>query len=172
MNTRLSKYWLHSLSTNDNYRTWDESLREIDYNIGSIDHSKSPLDAPKINNASAKDSTIRTVIHQIAAGTAPVDQTDDILALLKHRSDLSINDDSLFFRGRTVIPKSLQPAVLRLLHSTHYTEQSVFWLGMTKDIAKILPGQKTDCSALSVLLVTASCALCKVIRRLVEKTLG
>ena len=102
MNTRLSKYWLHSLSTNDNYGTWDESLREIDYIIGSIDDSKSPLDAPKINDASAKDSTIRTVIHQIAAGTAPVDQTDDILALLKHRSDLSINDDSLFFRGRTV----------------------------------------------------------------------
>ena len=145
-----------------------------------LDRRKSPLDAPKINDASAKDSTIRTVIHQIAAGTAPVDQTDDILALLKHRSDLSINDDSLFFRGRTAIPKSLQPAVLRLLHSAHQgvtsmtprAEQSVFWLGMTKDIAKILPGQKTDCSALSVLLVTASCALCKVITRLVEKTLG
>ena len=65
-------------------------------------------------------------------------------------------------------PKVFSTNRVMTLHSAHEAvtsktlraEQSVFWPGNIFAISFVMPSQKTDCSALRVILVTPWCALC------------
>jgi hypothetical protein len=67
---------------------------------------------------------------------------DDLRPYWNVRDEISISDGLLFKLDKIIVPKSLQPAMLKLLHDSHMgiektkarARQILFWPCMAKDI--------------------------------------
>ena len=67
---------------------------------------------------------------------------------VKYKDDLSVVDGVVTYKGRAVVPQSLQDEVLRALHRAHQGSTSmalraadtVWWPGMSGDIARVREG--------------------------------
>ena len=78
---------------------------------------------------------------------------DNLNKFKKHRQDLTSVEGIVLFKGRIVVPEVLRPQTLDALHSAHQgesgmilrTQQSVWWPGITSDIAS-KRAQCTDCN--------------------------
>ena len=86
--------------------------------------------------------------HAITNGCDDTTRQDPVISTIwQHRESLFTHDGVILYEDRVVIPQSLRPTVLDILHSAHRgtsamemrARATVFWPGMIADI------QKTSC---------------------------
>ena len=81
---------------------------------------KLPLTHLDVKNKSAKDPIISRVIHYAQFGWLTEKTLSSAFDLYKNRKvELGIDQDSLIWENRPIIPKTLQPKVLESLHEAH-----------------------------------------------------
>jgi hypothetical protein len=124
---------------------WDNSISDMTYVLSAIHEDEVPISVESIREASATDAHISAIIDHLENGTKlPGNGENGWLKLWNLRSELTITDGCLFYKGRVVVPKAMQDRALAILHSAHqgttgmvlHAEQSVFWPGITADIQK------------------------------------
>ena len=93
------------------------------------------------------DEVLQSLKRQILSGFPP-NQTDlptELKPYFKFRLGLHLIEDIIAYKERIVIPENLRTRILQILHSGHSgvssminrAEQSIFWPGITNDIAQI-----------------------------------
>ncbi|XP_053385871.1 uncharacterized protein LOC128550595 [Mercenaria mercenaria] len=106
----------------------------------------------KVRTATSSDESVHQLVEIIETGV-PATRTDfpsSLQDLFPFRDHLSTVDGVAIYKDRLVIPASLRQDILTSLHSAHQgvtsmtsrAEQSVFWQGITADIASI----RNNCS--------------------------
>ena len=104
-----------------------------------------PLLWEEVKKVSLTDQTTRDVVRMIKLNLSSKHAPNpEVTALLKFRHNLGINEGVLLYKGRIVIPQTLRPRALEILHAAHQgktsmnlrAEESIFWPGMTLDIAE------------------------------------
>ena len=101
----------------------------------------------RIRDETAKDVTLQHLTRTIVDGWPEVykDCPADLHPFWNFRDELSVENQLLFKGDRVVIPSTLQPEILKHLHTGHMgTEKmqlrarsSVFWPGLTNDVKNI-----------------------------------
>ncbi|CAL8106515.1 unnamed protein product [Orchesella dallaii] len=100
-----------------------------------------------IQDAAALSSEYRRLKHYIRCGFPSKDKLEeDLCPFWKVRDNLTTHDDIIFMGSRMLVPKTLRPAVLKVLHKSHQGQvrtlrrarQSVFWPGITNDILNVV----------------------------------
>ena len=101
----------------------------------------------RIRDETAKDVTLQHLTRTIVDGWPEVykDCPADLHPFWNFRDELSVENQLLFKGDRVVIPSTLQPEILKHLHTGHIgTEKmqlrarsSVFWPGLTNDVKNI-----------------------------------
>ena len=101
----------------------------------------------RVREATASDPTMRGLITLIEDGypSNKSEVPDSLSIFFQHRDKLSVTEGVVMYCDRLVIPPSLRREVLVGLHSAHQGESmmkaraldSVFWPGITNDLAKI-----------------------------------
>lgn len=107
-------------------------------------------DPKTLQTETAKDATLSSVI-QYLRQQWPRDVPAPAKPFYTVRDTLSVASNCLFYGHRVVVPKSLQPQVLQLLHLGHFGIQrmkqlartSVYWPGIDADIQDL----SRDCQA-------------------------
>ena len=100
----------------------------------------------EIREATTSDNDMKTLVDLIESGVP--EHRDDLPHNLQiyhqHREQLSTTDGVALYADRIIIPPQLRQCVLSSLHAAHHgitsmtlrAESSVFWPGITADIAK------------------------------------
>ena len=101
----------------------------------------------RIHDETAKDVTLQHLTRTIVDGWPEVykDCPADLHSFWNFRDELSVENQLLFKGDRVVIPSTLQPEILKHLHTGHMgTEKmqlcarsSVFWPGLTNEVKNI-----------------------------------
>lgn len=98
--------------------------------------------------ATTNDQVLQQVIHFNKEGWP--DNSKSMSKELKHffrlRSEITVDDNLVYYRDRLVIPKSLQHSMLKRLHSGHlgmskckaYAHQTIYWPGLNVDIESFI----------------------------------
>lgn len=106
----------------------------------------------RVRVATAGDPTMHSLVDLIECGMPEARHA--VPATLRefhqYRDDLHTIDGVALFKNRIVMPPSLRPEILAALHSAHQgitsmiarAEDSVFWPGITRDIAS----KRTECA--------------------------
>ena len=100
----------------------------------------------RIDSASSTDPVIPSLVSLVQIG-CPEDKSSwpmELQMFHQYRANLTTLDSTLLYRGRAVIPTSLQAEVLEILHSGHQgvtamtaiAAESVFWPGMSEAIIR------------------------------------
>ena len=99
----------------------------------------------RVKQVSGSDPTTASLANTIRFGFPDSkDQLqDDLKPYWQHCDDLFVTDGIVMYQDRVVIPTDLRPEILRHLHSAHQgttamghrAQSSVFWPGITADIA-------------------------------------
>merc|ERR1711895_308822 len=100
-----------------------------------------------VRNATTADTTIQTILQLVATGFPTDARTLPAPVRPYHSLSSSLYelDGVLMLSERIVIPPSLRPAILNLLHAAHQgidrmkarASDTVFWPGMTGDISRV-----------------------------------
>ena len=106
----------------------------------------------RIVNETNKDPVFRNLKCAIHEGF--INSYNDIYPYMRYKSSLYIGDDVIFYQDRVVIPTSLRPGVLKILHAAHQgvyamerrAQAIVFWPGMSHDIKRVR-AQCSDCNS-------------------------
>ena len=83
-----------------------------------------------------------------------INSHNDISPFMRYKSSLFIGDDVVFYQDRVVIPTSLRPLVLKILHAAHQgvyamerrAQAIAFWPGMSHDIKRVRQ-QCSECNS-------------------------
>ena len=136
--------YLNMLQSENPNEVPEMEMYDDDHVIASVRTVTSPLTWQEVERESKKDLTILNAIRYIKDGAIPAlkDIEPDLENLLRVRKDLDIEGDIITFRGRPVVPRSLQKKALDLLHAAHQgtskmvsrAEASIFWPGISLDI--------------------------------------
>lgn len=114
--------------------------------IKTIETQLRPTDQGVLSKESAKDIIVSTVMRYTTEGWPPKEEptrfSKQISEYKKLESSLSVSHGCLLYGNRVVIPASLQPAVLKILHLGHFGIQrmkqlartAVYWPGIDTDI--------------------------------------
>ena len=100
-----------------------------------------------VKREAAKDESSKSLVQWIRNECpGPIDQLPEKLKdYWRFRASLRLVDGVAMYGDRTIIPETLRPDVLIVLHSAHQgvtgmnlrAEQSVFWPGITRDISSV-----------------------------------
>ena len=98
----------------------------------------------RVKEATSSDTNMLQLLHLIDTGFPPTRETTptELQPYYQARDHLSTFDGVVLYKHRIVIPTSLRPHVLSVLHSAHQgvtsmvsrAESTVFWPGITQDI--------------------------------------
>ncbi|VDO37172.1 unnamed protein product [Haemonchus placei] len=100
----------------------DVIIAKIARDINAIFHEnvkRSPVTAKDVARATAEDDTLRQVLDHIAHNNWPKKPSSAIASYAHLRNDLSTQQGCLLFGSRIIIPRSLQPQSLKILHEGH-----------------------------------------------------
>ena len=117
--------------------------------LAALSHANSSVQAltvERINSASSSDPVMSALVSLIQLG-CPEDKAvwpKELQTFHQFREQLTTIDCTVLFRGRAVIPKSLQAEALEILHSGHQgvtamtaiASESVFWPGISDAIVR------------------------------------
>ncbi|XP_023243412.1 uncharacterized protein K02A2.6-like [Centruroides sculpturatus] len=92
-----------------------------------------PITSQEVSRETNKDSVLKRVEHAILHGW-PLSSPEELMPFARRKLELSIHRGCILWGQRVVIPRTLQPQLLHLLHSTHEgmsrmkrTARSYFW---------------------------------------------
>ena len=122
---------------------FEEELKDM--KIAAINDFR-PITWEKIQSETLQDNKLRELLNTIEIGI-PQNKSNmhtQIKEYHKYRSSLCVLDGVILYKDRVLVPTSLRTDVLQTLHSAHQgvasmqsrAEASVFWPGITRDIAK------------------------------------
>merc|ERR1711888_307291 len=110
-------------------------------------HNSNIITWDDVRNATTADATIKTILQLVAKGFPTDARTLPATVRPYHSLSSSLYelDGVLMLSDRIVIPPSLRPAILNLLHAAHQgidrmkarASDTVFWPGMTGDISRV-----------------------------------
>ncbi|XGW17401.1 hypothetical protein V3C99_002198 [Haemonchus contortus] len=133
----------------------DVIIAKIARDINAIFHenvNRLPVTAKDVARATAEDDTLRQVLDHIAHNNRPKKPSSTIASYAHLRNDLSNKQGCLLFGSRIIIPRSLQPQTLKMLHEGHpginrmksLARSYVFWTRINEDLEKLVR-TCTDC---------------------------
>ncbi len=99
----------------------ETSEEEGDINLNYVNQflEHIPLNEKTIAKETAKDAVLSKVIEGLRQGWSAVSMLPEIQAFEKKKLELTLERGVLLWGRRVVVPKNLQPAVLKLLHEQH-----------------------------------------------------
>ena len=113
-------------------------------------HSMNVITWDKVKLETSSDQDMENLMECVEAGFSPCKSEipHNLHEFFPYRHHLTVQDGVVLYKGRIVIPKSLRPDVLQLLHCAHQgvstmisrAQVSVFWPGITADIHQTRDG--------------------------------
>ncbi|PIO70633.1 hypothetical protein TELCIR_07511 [Teladorsagia circumcincta] len=105
-----------------------------------------PVTAKEVAHATAEDDTLRQVLDHVTHNNWPKKPSPTVARYAHLRNDLSIQQGCLLFGSRIIIPPSLQPAILKMLHGGHpgmnrmkaLARSYVFWTRINEDLENLV----------------------------------
>ena len=117
---------------------------KLDAAPAAMDNVSMALTPAIVANHTTADPDMRELVFTIEEGfpTNPTEMPDKLRIYHKFRNHLSYKDGLCLYKHRVIIPKTLRPEALRLLHAAHQgtsgmtvrAEACIFWPGITSDI--------------------------------------
>ena len=93
--------------------------REYDFCYNMEFLSEAPLTFADIKKETEKDDLLKKVVQRLQSGWRPSDLCSELAAFAKKRSELTIEHGAVLWGRRVIVPTSLRPKILKLLHSEH-----------------------------------------------------
>ena len=131
---------------------FEDEMKEV--KLAAI-NSFSPITWEKLQSATLQDDTFRDLLHAVESGMPRIksEMPTGIKEFYKYRAGLCTIDGVVLYKDRILVPQSLREEVLQTLHAAHQgtaamqsrAEASVFWPGITRDIAKTRDNCKECC---------------------------
>ncbi|PIO53612.1 hypothetical protein TELCIR_25047, partial [Teladorsagia circumcincta] len=127
----------------------DVIIARIARDVNAIFHdnfSRLPVTAKDVARASAEDDCLRQVLDHVVHNNWPKKPTPTVASCAHLRNDLPTQQGCLLFGSRIIIPPSLQPTVMRMLHEGHpgmnwmkaLARSYVFWTKINDDLEKLV----------------------------------
>lgn len=81
--------------------------------------SEAPLTVKEISAETKKDTVLNSVINRLQSGWRHSDSCSELATYFRKKLELSIQNGVLLWGRRVIVPNSLRPKILTLLHSEH-----------------------------------------------------
>ena len=138
------------LKSKDLFDQFDFGMNVVINRINAEIIAQLPVSAKHITEETAKDVVLSTVKRYMLNGF-PNKLEPEYVAFARRKNELSECNGCLMYANRTIIPKSLQPAILKYLHATHAgivrmkseARGHCWWPEIDKDLEKVA----ADCKA-------------------------
>ncbi|PIO74254.1 hypothetical protein TELCIR_03744 [Teladorsagia circumcincta] len=125
----------------------DVIIAKIARDVNAIFHdnvSRLPVTAKDVAHATAEGDCLRQVLDHVAHNNWSKKPSPAVASYAHLRNDLSTQQGCLVFGSRIIIPPSLQPIVMRMLHEGHpgmnrmkaLARSYVFWTKINDDLEK------------------------------------